>query len=614
MKELILSNDPFQMNWVEGTHEWGTVKCNVPLAVTVTSQRSGDIVRESYTFTNQTDKDVFTSIDDIKIYTPFNDDYIDAEACLTQRCHTHIWCGGEVSYIMALRMGGAAPHLGLVLTQGSLEGYSVDRDILQRSNDRGDFMLHPAPAALVPGASFTLEWVLFPFSDKPDFFVQAAKYCGRLIEISAKNYILFQGETLHISIVPHFSFRRQDVSILENGILVNAETAGGKLIIEKKAETVGEYCYDICINQIHTKCRVLVQPSLWELAKARCRFIVEKQQYHNPQSGLDGAYLEYDNEEEHLRYAPENDHNAARERVGMGILLAKYLQLETVGNETLDASLKKYVAFVRRELLMETGEICNDYMRNNSYKRLYNAPWFALFFTEVYSLYHHIEDVRAAYQILKFFYQSGGGKFYAIGLPALAIAKALKDAGMPDEHEEMIELFKAHSDCLAEMGVCYPKSEVNYEQSIVAPAADILAQTYLLTRDKKYAEALKIQISVLDLFNGCQPDYHLNETAIRHWDGFWFGKRRMYGDTFPHYWSALTGIVYRYYAQISGDSSYAEKSEKSLRGVLSMFYPDGKASCAYVYPVSVNGQKAAFADPYANDQDWGLYFALRNLT
>lgn len=41
-----------------------------------------------------------------------------------------------------------------------------------------------------------------------------------------------------------------------------------------------------------------------------------------------------------------------------------------------------------------------------------------------------------------------------------------------------------------------------------------------------------------------------------------------------------------------------------------MFKPDGRATCAYVYPVTVNGAPAKGADPYANDQDWGMYFAL----
>ena len=47
---------------------------------------------------------------------------------MTTKCHTHIWCGENISYVMCLRMGGEAPHLGLALTDGSLSGYSVERD------------------------------------------------------------------------------------------------------------------------------------------------------------------------------------------------------------------------------------------------------------------------------------------------------------------------------------------------------------------------------------------------------------------------------------------------------------------------------------------------------
>ena len=47
-------------------------------------------------------------------------------------------------------MGGESPHLGLVLTEGALSGYSVERDLSQISNDRGDFLLHPSPMTLAP--------------------------------------------------------------------------------------------------------------------------------------------------------------------------------------------------------------------------------------------------------------------------------------------------------------------------------------------------------------------------------------------------------------------------------------------------------------------------------
>ena len=44
---------------------------------------------------------------------------------------------------------------------------------------------------------------------------------------------------------------------------------------------------------------------------------------------------------------------------------------------------------------------------------------------------------------------------------------------------------------------------------------------------------------------------------------------------------------------------------------MSLFRADGAASCAYVYPVTVNGEAAAYYDAYANDQDWGIYFMFR---
>ena len=52
-------------------------------------------------------------------------------------------------------------------------------------------------------------------------------------------------------------------------------------------------------------------------------------------------------------------------------------------------------------------------------------------------------------------------------------------------------------------------------------------------------------------------------------------------------------------------------AENSLRGVLSAFHEDGSASCAYVYPYRVNQVKCAYEDPWANDQDWALYYYLK---
>ncbi len=609
MKQLINKNDKYKMNWIEGTAEWGTVKAPETIEVSKHSDENGDTVTERYTFTNISDKDVFTSLTDISIYTPFNDDYLcGAKACMTSRCHAHIWCGGNISYVMCLRMGGEAPHLGLVLTEGSIGGYSVERDLSKISNDRGDIILHPSPAALAPGESFTVSWTLFWHNGPEDFYKKLSEYNKRFIYVSAENYVVFRGEDIKLKITPSFEF--SSVTVTVNGRAISPVSDGKTVKISEKAETDGEYSYIINAGGVTTHCNILVLPPLSELAEKRCRFIAENQQYDNKSSRLDGAYLIYDNEEKHIHYSRDYDRNGGRERVGMGILIAKYLREHR--DAFLEESLKKYIKYVERELLCtETGEVFNDYMRDNSFKRLYNYPWVSLLYLELYKLYGERALAEISYKIMKSFYSQGGAHFYAIEVPAAMLCEALEECGMGAELDDIKAHFREHADFIAETGFDYPAHEVNYEQSIAAPAANLLFQVYDVTGEAKYLDAAKKQLKVLELFNGRQPDYHLYETAIRHWDGYWFGKRRLYGDTFPHYWSALTGNAYNEYANAENSAEYKKRAESSYRSALSLINADGTASCAYVYPAAVNGERAAFADPYANDQDWALYFMLR---
>lgn len=70
---------------------------------------------------------------------------------------------------------------------------------------------------------------------------------------------------------------------------------------------------------------------------------------------------------------------------------------------------------------------------------------------------------------------------------------------------------------------------------------------------------------LLEAFNGRQPDHRHNEVAIRHWDDYWFGKTHLFGDTFPLYWSALTGTCYAYFEQATGERSWALRAERILQ-------------------------------------------------
>lgn len=69
-------------------------------------------------------------------------------------------------------------------------------------------------------------------------------------------------------------------------------------------------------------------------------------------------------------------------------------------------------------------------------------------------------------------------------------------------------------------------------------------------------------------------------------------------------------LLFYLYSQCTGDHSYKERAENIVRNNLCLFFEDGKASCAYIYPNKVNGVKGGFYDPYANDQDWALVYYL----
>ncbi len=617
MKDFIHPDDKYKMNWVEGFNEWGTLK-PLPRGFDVKSESEvvGDTLRQRFVFTNASNKYLCTSRNSIGIYTPFNDNYDRAEICLFNRCHTHIYCGGDVSYIMALRMNGEAPHLGLVLTEGSLCGYSVERNQIKEScgsNDRGDFILHPSPVSmLAPGESFTVGWTLFWHNGVDDFYSKLALYNPRHVDVKAENYTLFHGEKIRLSITPAFGFSDGDVKITRGEENVAFSVNDGVISVCEDCDTLGERVYAITVGNVSTFCRVLVVPQIEELAAARCKFIAAHQQADMKDTPLDGAFLTYDNEEEHQFCIKTVDYNGARERVGMGALLAVYLKSHP--DTALEDSLKRYVAYLEREIVdRESGTVYNDYGRDDGQHRLYNYPLVAQLYLGLYDLWGRPDDLLISYRVMKEFYRRGGSKFYAIDIPLDTLLSKLSAAGFSNERESIMKDFRAHSETILENGLFYPSHEVKFEQSIAAPAAQLMLKMYKVTGEEKYLNGAKKQMAALELFNGRQPDWHLYEVAIRHWDGFWFGKRKLYGDTFPHYWSALTACNYEDFADITGDESYSKRAEAAYRGVLGLFLPNGRASCAYLFPISINGVAAEFYDPFANDQDWGLYFYLRRL-
>ena len=197
------------MNWLRPDYPYAEVRFSSPhadeaaadLEATVSSVREGDELRTRIVITNVGRAPVFTSVGDIGITLPLEDRYDLGADHDSQRCNAHVFCGGTSSFVLALRMGGAAPHLGVVVTEGSLVAYSIERDPALESNDRGCFILHPAPLALQPGERATISWTMFPCEGKADFFAQAAER-ARFVRAEWDRYVLFTGETARLAVTP----------------------------------------------------------------------------------------------------------------------------------------------------------------------------------------------------------------------------------------------------------------------------------------------------------------------------------------------------------------------------------------------------------------------------
>ena len=570
--------------------------------------KQGDLVEE-YSFTNEGEEPV--SLYDVAIYTPFNDNYPDAQQCINSRAHMHIWKGGSAAYVNAIRMGDFTPHLGLVVTNGAIRNYEIWERGRKKANSqtRGIIALDLPDLLLKPGESYSLEWHIFAHNGNDDFRHKLLEKGSVLV--SCNKYVFEKGEKARVecrSLEP-----LEACTAKMNGVPVPVKQEGNLCFVEVPMEQAGEVRFDFYYNgnkQTHADCLVISNTA--DLIRKRVDFIRTRQQMNNPSDLRDGAYMVYDNEGDsiYLNDTPNCnpvDRDEGAERLGMGVLLAKQYLLTK--DPELKQSLLRYANFVRRKLQTDNYVTYSSVDQKNR-NRGYNYMWVAEFYFQMYKVTGDKQFVTDGYKTLKSMFQQFGYGFYAIGIPVRLGLQSLKEAGMKKECTDLRNDFIKTGDVFVKNGLNYPAHEVNYEQSIVAPAIQFLAQLYLETGSQKYLDEVKRQMPVLEAFNGFQPSYHLNEVAIRHWDGHWFGKRELFGDTFPHYWSTITGAVYHYYALCTGDSSYQKRAENVVRNNLCLFFEDGKASCAYMYPYKIDGVKAEFYDPYANDQDWALVYYL----
>lgn len=494
LKSLVLKNDADRMNWIEGLGTWGVpagmeflgaeqkdgksvsrYRRDV-LELTVERSMGGDFLRERFIFRNTAPYDLYFQRGELGVFATFNDNYTDAGTCEKSRCHAHIWCGGENSYVHALKMGEFHTELALILTQGSLDSYSVRRVAKEISNDRGDFILHPAPSHFLPGETKVLEWELAAFP--------AGAFKHELLKRPNSAYLSFEQETVfpdeRFRVTAECSAKPETAEVFCNGNKIPFRIEDSSVLVDYAPEKTGEHKFEFRINGRVFRANGFVSEDLETVVDRRIRFIIRNQQMTDPRSPLCGAYLIYDCEENapYFDYANAN-HNACRERFGMGLLIARRLQRKH--DDEMEKSLKLFEQFLLREVFdTETGEVCNNIGKNAKFKRLYNAPWLITFWLEMHRLYKEDRYLVRIERSIRNYYGKGGATFYSNGSVFSDAVKAIRDAGKTETARELAGLVRTHVENIRANGILYPPHEVRFEQTIVTPALSILSAYYNL--------------------------------------------------------------------------------------------------------------------------------------
>lgn len=576
---------------------------NIGVDLTV-SRVGGASLTEIYTFTNRTDQAV--ELTSIGIQTPFADLYDNATDALDRSVHAHIFTGGSWAWALAQPMSGVGHCLGLTVRSGQLWGYSVEsRNQNTSSNARGHLVLQVTDAArnpdafggqptivLAPGEQFELTWELGWFADVTSFLAATSP----VAEFSAMSAEV--GSPIRV---------RTDLDLSSPDTSVRIERDGSDVVII--GNRVGNYPLDIGQG---ARTEISFHRPLRETVETRAAYILRHQRSTERAGLLANAFVPIDSPT--LLTQPANgwsDWSDGSERIGMAVLL----QLARNRNwlsEATDIALDGWAQFARTSLVDASGTPRRG-SHDTTGPRLYDSSWLAEFFLARFVQTADVEDLDLAYRIVSRAFELGATRFLAIGFSetCVALAAALATAGRVEHADEIRDRLVHSARYFLDRGRDLPAHEVAYEQSMVAPLLNLFIDAYTLTADSQFHDAIVERLPWLLSFGGPQPHARLNGVAIRHWDGYWFGTRRQWGDIFPHYWSALTSTVLLRLPDTIRTPQTDALGLTILQANMSNYFPDGSATCAFVFPTTIDGAPAHVADPLANDQDWHLAIWLR---
>ncbi len=578
-------------------HTAGMVRADYDLGegIRLRVQRQfGRLWRETYVWENTGAKAV--EITCLALHTPFRDVYVSAADSLRRACHAHVWPGGELAWVWAEPMHGNGPGLGLRVTRGALWSYSIeDREHFTGSNIRGHILLHPTDHARNPGAFGGQPQISLPPDGSYELAWEIAPHA---------NFEAFRNAS-------SARFVRTGPLAVPTGKPVAIHLPGGKPrhIVSRKE---GETWVNLKVNGRQTRVAVFHHAPLRRIVERRIDYILRHQQ------AASGAFVPVDTTTGlRIGFGAWNDWSDGRERVAMALLLQHARRLGWHRQGELDDALARFDRFVRRHLLTPAHEVREDSAHASTH-RLYNFPWFAEFYLNQYRHTRRAADLDRSARILEAYYKNGGNRFLAFIECIGGVVDGLEKID-PARAGALRAKLLEHAEIYRRLGTKLPNHEVNYEQSMVAPLLMIYLQAHAFEGGRRWLAPIRNTLRWLEAFAGEQPHVRLRHIPIRHWDGFWFGRERMWGDVFPHYWSVLSAGAFLRHAAWMANVDGAGKAD-ALRGKaaeiyhanLVHFHPDGSATCAYLMPGTIDHRPAHRADPVANDQDWALVWLLKD--
>ncbi|MEU4486801.1 hypothetical protein AB0H94_18300 [Streptomyces purpurascens] len=574
------------------------------LELEIRRQVAGDRYTETYTWTNTGDEPL--RITGLGVNVPVRDVYDGAAGALARSCHAHVFTGGAWSWVLAEPMAGTPPLLGAIVRTGELWAYSVEsRNSRTWSDIRGHLVVHPTDHArspesfggqpvldLAPGEEYVLTWDLGWYDDRAAFLA-ATDAPAELPSLTAP-----VGAAL-------------DVRLAEGAVLTSGAGDG------VTAYRHGVQHIDVERDGRRSRTAVAFLAPVRELVEARIARILRDHRPHERPEPERYAFVPVDTRTGLAQ--TENgwqDWTDGAERIGMALLLQQARQRGWSGSDgtnAIDEALHGFARFARERLVDPDGSVRRG-GRFTEPVRLYNSPWLAHFFHDQFVLYGDPADLDLAARLLEASYSLGVRDHLLIGQPEAmaAVIATLDEQGDTARAKRLRESLTEHALGFAHRGTALPGHEVSYEQSMVAPLVSLLATAYEIAPDARLLTALGPAVRWLRVFGGPQPHVRLRDIAIRHWDGYWFGIERLWGDTFPHYWSVLTAIALRQLPEALRDQDTERVADAIFAANLVDFGPDGQATCAFMMPSCVDGRPAHRPDPLMNDQDWALTLLLRS--